>query len=76
MRVLKLESTTLEAWNRVKYLFQNNKGARLAAIQQQFNNLKLSDMPDLESYCQKLKELGDQLRDLGNPVTKESPSCN
>ncbi|XP_076937032.1 uncharacterized protein LOC143604443 [Bidens hawaiensis] len=71
-RVLELESTALEAWNRVKALFQNNKGARMAALTTQFVTLQLSAMPDLESYCQKLKSIADQLNDLGRSVNEQA----
>ncbi|XP_076887440.1 uncharacterized protein LOC143537589 [Bidens hawaiensis] len=68
VRILVLESTALEAWNRLKDIFLNNKGARAATLELEFNNLTLKSIPSLESYCQKLKMLGDQLIDVDCPV--------
>ncbi|XP_021979303.1 uncharacterized protein LOC110875414 [Helianthus annuus] len=62
--VLQTESTNLEAWTRFKSLFLNNNGSRATALELEFNNLTLKAMPSLESYCQKLKELSDQLNDV------------
>lgn len=68
VQILVPESTALEAWNRLKDIFLNNKGARAAALELEFNNLILKSMTSLESYCQKLKTLGDQLTDVDCPV--------
>ncbi|XP_076951499.1 uncharacterized protein LOC143624883 [Bidens hawaiensis] len=70
-RVLETESTALEAWNRLKNAFQNNKGPRVAALETQFVYLKLRDMPSLEEYCQRLKEIGTQLADLDSPMNEQ-----
>ncbi|KAK9057636.1 hypothetical protein SSX86_022472 [Deinandra increscens subsp. villosa] len=71
VRVLETESIALQAWNRIKTIFLNNKGSRAAALEQEFTNLRLRSMPSLESYCQKLKELSDQLSDVDSPVTDQ-----
>ncbi|XP_035834391.1 uncharacterized protein LOC118482863 [Helianthus annuus] len=72
LRVLEAESTALEAWDRVKAIFLNNKGPRCAALQQKFINLKLSAMPSLEAYCQTLRDLAAQLTDVGNPINEQT----
>ncbi|XP_074309997.1 uncharacterized protein LOC141644381 [Silene latifolia] len=56
-RVLEDESTAYEAWKRVENIFLNNKGARAAALEHGFNNLKLVSMSSLEAYCQRLRDL-------------------
>ncbi|KAF5778428.1 hypothetical protein HanRHA438_Chr12g0558761 [Helianthus annuus] len=71
VRVLETESTALEAWNRIKKIFLNNKGARAATLEQEFTNLHLRSMPSLEAYCQRLKELSDQLADVDSPMTEQ-----
>ncbi|KAK9733119.1 hypothetical protein RND81_04G044800 [Saponaria officinalis] len=70
-RVLEEESTAYEAWERVKGIFTNNKGSRAAALENEFSNLKLAAMPSLESYCQRLKELAGQLKDVDVTVMLE-----
>lgn len=58
-RVLEDDSTAYAAWTRVQKIFLNNKGARAATLEQEFNNLKLETMPSLEAYCQRLRKLAD-----------------
>ncbi|XP_074271690.1 uncharacterized protein LOC141595627 [Silene latifolia] len=59
-RVLEDESTAYQAWKRVENIFLNNKGARAAALEHEFSNLKLDSMPSLDAYCQRLKDLAGQ----------------
>ncbi|XP_021995508.1 uncharacterized protein LOC110892666 [Helianthus annuus] len=68
IRVLETESTALEAWNCIKRIFHNNKGPRVAALEQQFVNLKLRDTASIAEYCQRLKDIGTQLNDLDSKV--------
>ncbi|XP_074299706.1 uncharacterized protein LOC141630858 [Silene latifolia] len=49
-RVLEDDSTTRVAWVRVENIFNNNKGARAAALEEEFNTLRLANMPSLEAY--------------------------
>ncbi|XP_022014316.1 uncharacterized protein LOC110913804 [Helianthus annuus] len=72
LRVLESDSTALQAWNRVKAIFHNNKGPRCAALQTKFVNLKLSACASLEAYCQTLRDLAAQLDDVGSPVNEQS----
>ncbi|XP_023749695.1 uncharacterized protein LOC111897974 [Lactuca sativa] len=69
-RVLEPDSTAYEAWTRIHNIFLNNKGSRAAALEHEFNNLTLRAMPSLEDYCQRLKELADQLNDVDCPVNE------
>ncbi|KAJ0435796.1 putative RNA-directed DNA polymerase [Helianthus annuus] len=68
VRVLEEKSTAHEAWLRVKNLFLNNKGSRDAALQHELTNLTLSAMPNLDAYCQKIRELADQLTAVDCPI--------
>ncbi|KAI3718260.1 hypothetical protein L6452_19124 [Arctium lappa] len=68
VRVLTDESTAYEAWKRVKKLFLNNKGPRAAAVQHELTNLTLAAMPSLEAYCQRIRDLVDQLAAVDCPV--------
>ncbi|XP_022019192.1 uncharacterized protein LOC110919223 [Helianthus annuus] len=69
VRVLTDKSTAYEAWQRVKRLFVNNKGSCAQALQQELTNLKLASLPSLEAYCQRIRELCDQLVAVDIPVT-------
>ncbi|XP_074298495.1 uncharacterized protein LOC141629378 [Silene latifolia] len=70
-RVLEEESIAYEAWVRVKNNFMNNKGARAASLESEFSSLKLKSMPSLEAYCQCLKEIVVQLKDVDAAVTDQ-----
>ncbi|CAH1420207.1 unnamed protein product [Lactuca virosa] len=70
VRILEPDTTSYEAWKKLSSIFLNNKGSRAAALQHEFNNLKLSSMTSLEEYCQRLKDLASQLDDVENPVTE------
>ncbi|KAJ9552992.1 hypothetical protein OSB04_017037 [Centaurea solstitialis] len=59
--VLVSKPTAYEAWKRVQNLFLNNKGSRAAALQHELTKLTLAAMPSLEAYCQRIRELADQL---------------
>ncbi|XP_074300659.1 uncharacterized protein LOC141631957 [Silene latifolia] len=69
LRVLEDESAAREAWVRVENIFNNNKGARAAALEQEFNALHLEHLLSLEAYCQRLRELAGMLKDVDAPVT-------
>ncbi|XP_074276907.1 uncharacterized protein LOC141600563 [Silene latifolia] len=71
-RVLEDNSTALQAWTRVKNIFLNNKGSQSsAALEHEFDNLKLESMPSLDAYCQKLSELAGQLKDVDASMTEQ-----
>ncbi|XP_052621038.1 uncharacterized protein LOC111901208 [Lactuca sativa] len=71
-RVLETNTTTRNAWLKIREIFLNNKGVRAAALEQQFTNLTLSSCSSLDEYCKKLKDLAEQLGDVEHEVT-ESP---
>ncbi|KAI3509941.1 hypothetical protein L1887_25466 [Cichorium endivia] len=68
-RILEPDTTAHEAWKKLQSIFLNNKGSRAAALEHEFNNLKLSSMSSLDEYCQRLKDLSTQLDDVESPVT-------
>ena len=70
VRILESDTTAQAAWNKLKTNFLNNKGSRAAALEQEFSNLTLGACSSMEAYCQKLKDLVDQLGDVDNPVTE------
>ncbi|XP_076960869.1 uncharacterized protein LOC143637341 [Bidens hawaiensis] len=70
-RILKTKSTAHEAWKRLEAIFLNNKASRAVALEHEFTNLTLKAMPSLEAYCQRLKELANQLADVDQPVTQK-----
>ncbi|KAJ9555736.1 LOW QUALITY PROTEIN: hypothetical protein OSB04_010350 [Centaurea solstitialis] len=68
LTIIKPGLTAREAWLRLKDLFQDNKTARAADLENQFNHVKLENFSFMASYCQHLKMLSDQLSDVDQSV--------
>ncbi|XP_019417029.1 PREDICTED: uncharacterized protein LOC109328161 [Lupinus angustifolius] len=58
----------MEAWNLLTDIFQDNQNARAVTLEQEFSNTRMEDFPNVSAYCQRLKMLSDQLRNVGSPV--------
>ncbi|KAK1431784.1 hypothetical protein QVD17_08432 [Tagetes erecta] len=68
-RLLDDDLTAHQAWVKVKNLFLNNKGSRASTLQHELTNITLAAMRSLEAYCQRIRELADQLAALDFPIT-------
>ncbi|XP_035845371.1 uncharacterized protein LOC110935126 [Helianthus annuus] len=68
VRILESDSTARATWVRLQGVFLNNKGSRVATLEQAFTNHKLSACSSMAEYCSKLKEIGEQLKDVDQPV--------
>ncbi|XP_057433631.1 uncharacterized protein LOC130726387 [Lotus japonicus] len=66
--IMEPDSTALTAWTRLADLFWDNQNARAVTLEQEFSNVRMEAFPTIASYCQRLKTLSDQLRDIGAPV--------
>ncbi|XP_021974908.1 uncharacterized protein LOC110870021 [Helianthus annuus] len=60
--------TAHEAWLAIANHFNDNKSARQIHLQQQFSNIHLEAFPNMAAYCQQVKNLADQLKNVGAPV--------
>ncbi|KAK1440601.1 hypothetical protein QVD17_06430 [Tagetes erecta] len=69
-RILPKTTTAREAWLKIQAIFINNKNARAAALQHEFSNLQLNSCSSMDTYCQKLQDLANQLEDVDHPVTE------
>ncbi|XP_050897634.1 uncharacterized protein LOC127104492 [Lathyrus oleraceus] len=58
----------MEAWNRLEDIFQDKQNARVVTLEREFSNTRMEDFPNVSTYCQHLKMLSDQLRNVGSPV--------
>ncbi|XP_057456533.1 uncharacterized protein LOC130747578 [Lotus japonicus] len=61
-------STAFTAWTHLADLFQDNQNARAVTLEQEFSTVRMEAFPTVAAYCQRLKTLSDQLRDVGAPV--------
>lgn len=67
--ILEPDSTAKEAWDRLRDIFQDNKTSRAVTLEQEFSNTNMEDFPNASAYCQRLKMLADQLKNVGAPVS-------
>ncbi|KAK4361260.1 hypothetical protein RND71_020212 [Anisodus tanguticus] len=67
--IMEPDSTSIEAWNRLRDIFQDNNNSRAVTLEQEFSTTDMEDFPNASAYCQRLKVLSDQLKNVGSPVT-------
>ncbi|XP_049372524.1 uncharacterized protein LOC125837455 [Solanum verrucosum] len=58
----------MKAWNRLCDIFQDNKHSRAVTLEYDFTHVNMKDFPSVSAYCQHLKSLSDQLKNVGSPV--------
>ncbi|XP_022014791.1 uncharacterized protein LOC110914297 [Helianthus annuus] len=68
VRVLETNTMARDTLVRLQGVFLNNKGSRVATLEHAFTNHKLSACSSLDEYCTKLKEIGEQLKDVDQPI--------
>ncbi|KAH0692439.1 hypothetical protein KY285_019536 [Solanum tuberosum] len=66
--ILEPDTTAMEAWNRLRDIFQDNKHSRAVTLEYNFTHVNMEDFPSVSTYCQHLKSLLDQLKNVGSPV--------
>ncbi|XP_056684527.1 uncharacterized protein [Spinacia oleracea] len=69
--IIEPDSTAMEAWGRLRDIFQDNKNSRAVTLEQEFSHTSMEDFPNASAYCQRLKELADQLKNVGAPVSND-----
>ncbi|XP_021769818.1 uncharacterized protein LOC110734034 [Chenopodium quinoa] len=68
LTIIEPDATAMEAWERLRDLFQDNQNSRALTLEQEFSTMKMEDFPNVSAYCQHLKSLSDQLRGVAAPV--------
>ncbi|WVZ77785.1 hypothetical protein U9M48_025609 [Paspalum notatum var. saurae] len=61
--------TAYSLWRSIRALFRNNAATRSVYVGAEFRNMYQGDM-SVMAYCTKVKQLADQLGDLGSPVSE------
>jgi len=69
-RIIENDTTARTIWKKIQGIFLSNKGSRVAALEHEFTNLQLTECSSMDEYCQKLKDLAEQLADVDNPVSE------
>ncbi|XP_074315170.1 uncharacterized protein LOC141651352 [Silene latifolia] len=67
--VVEEDSTTMDCWNRIRDIFLDNQHSRAVTLEQEFSHVSMDDFPNAYASCQRLKNLADQLKNVGSPVT-------
>ncbi|KHN40992.1 hypothetical protein glysoja_013334, partial [Glycine soja] len=66
--ILEPDTTAMEAWNRLRDIFQDNKHSRVVTLEYDFTHTTMEAFSSVSAYCQHLKSLSDQLKNVGFPV--------
>ncbi|XP_055830952.1 uncharacterized protein LOC129899987 [Solanum dulcamara] len=69
--ILEPDTTTMEAWNRLRDIFQDNKHSRVVTLKYDFTHVDMANFPNVSVYCQHLKSLVDQLKNVGSSVAND-----
>ncbi|XP_060186346.1 uncharacterized protein LOC132615768 [Lycium barbarum] len=67
--IIEPDSTAMEAWDRLRDIFQDNQHSRAVALEQDFTTVSMEHFPNASAYCQRLKSLADQLKNVGASVS-------
>ncbi|XP_060201094.1 uncharacterized protein LOC132629756 [Lycium barbarum] len=67
--ILEPGATTMEAWDRLRDIFQDHQNSRVVMLEQEFSTTRMEDFPNESAYCQRLKTIYDQLKNVGAPVS-------
>ena len=67
--IIELYSITMEAWDRLRDIFQDNQHSRALSLEQEFSTTSMENFSNASSYCQHLKSLGDQLKNVAASVS-------
>lgn len=63
------DTTAMKAWESLRLLFQDTEISSGVYLEQQFNTVKLNNIPNMDSYCLELKTLANQLVVVGAPMS-------
>ncbi|KAL6576801.1 hypothetical protein OROMI_011077 [Orobanche minor] len=69
--IIESDSTAMEAWNRLRDIFQDNQNSRVVTLEQEFSTTRMEDFPNVSAYCQRLKMLSDQLKNVAALVSNQ-----
>lgn len=68
--IIEPDATTMEAWNRLQDILRDNKNSRVVTLEAELSSAKMENFPNVSAYCQRLKSLIGQLKNVGAPVSK------
>ncbi|KAJ8542138.1 hypothetical protein K7X08_017004 [Anisodus acutangulus] len=69
--IIEPDATSHATWDRLHDIFQDNQNSRAVTIEQDFSHVNMEYFPNGLTYCKRLKELADQLRNVDAPVSND-----
>ncbi|KAK4340972.1 hypothetical protein RND71_039473 [Anisodus tanguticus] len=69
--IIEPDTTAMAAWDRLRDIFQDNQNSRPVTLEQNFSHVNMENFMNVSAYCKRLKELADQLRSVGAPVSED-----
>ncbi|XP_060188894.1 uncharacterized protein LOC132617838 [Lycium barbarum] len=67
--IIEPDATAMDAWVRLCDIFQDHQTSRAVTLEKEFTTTCMEDFPHASAYCQRLKILADQMKNVGAPVT-------
>jgi len=67
--ILLKDDTAQGAWARLESIFQDNKASRATHLEEELANLNFENFSSIDSYCNHMKSLADQLANVDAPLT-------
>ncbi|XP_055831012.1 uncharacterized protein LOC129900064 [Solanum dulcamara] len=69
--ILEPDTMAMEAWNRLRDIFQDKKYSRAVTLEYDFTHTEMKQFPNVSAYYQHLKSLSDQLKNVSSPVVND-----
>nr|KAJ0205167.1 hypothetical protein LSAT_V11C500272520 [Lactuca sativa] len=69
MELFNIHACAYDVLDHIKPDSPHNKATRAVYLEEQFNTTRLDSFSNINDYCSRLKNLADQLANVGNPVT-------
>ena len=67
--IVRPDDSAFDAWTRIENNFQNNKTSRILHRESQFNEISLSNFPNVKAYCAELENITTSLNNLGTSIS-------
>ena len=58
--ILEPDTTTMEAWNRLRDIFQDNKHSRAVTLEYDFTHTTMEAFSSVSTYCQLLDQVASE----------------
>ena len=67
--IVRPDNSAFDAWTRIENNFQNNKTSHILHLESKFNDISLTNFPNMKAYCNELENLATSLNNLGTFIS-------